>query len=165
MIREADKFAKKLLAVAPDAADASDASPQVRGQIQAALSTPWVPKIDSTLMWRDSRSPHTSAKWLINSMAWFSSLAGISCTLTVSSRLYFAVFAWSAVGCGFWLRRVPPNIRKRLIREWLPQTVHASCGLLLMVSQCEQFWTDASICHLLDSWTVKGLLFPLYGSS
>src|ERR1019366_4864935 len=89
-------------------------------------------------MWRDSRSPHTSANRLIDSMARFSSFAGISCTLTVSSRLYFAVFAWSSAYCGFWLRRVPSNIRKRLIRERLPQTVHASCGLLLMVSQPAQ---------------------------
>ena len=42
---------------------------------------------------------------------------------------------------GLWfllLQTVPPNIRKRLIRERLPQTVHASCGLLLMVSQSAQ---------------------------
>src|ERR1019366_7556241 len=107
-------------------------------EIQAALSTAWVSKTDSTLMWRDSRSPDTSAKRLIDSMTRFTSFAGISCTLTVSSRLYFAVFAWSLADCGFWLRTVPPNIRKRLIRERLPQTVHASCGLLLMVSQSAQ---------------------------
>jgi len=107
-------------------------------EIQAALSTAWVSKTGSTLMWRHSRSPHTSAKRLIDSMARFSSFAGISCTLTVSSRLYFAVLAWSSADCGFWLRRFPSNIRKRLISERLPQTEHASCGLLLMVSQPAQ---------------------------
>src|SRR5271157_5945884 len=59
--------------------------------LHAALSIPSVTRTDSTLMWRDSRSPHTSAKRLNDSMARFSSFAGISCTLTVSSRLYFAV--------------------------------------------------------------------------
>src|SRR6266705_2730688 len=86
-------------------------------------------------MCRDSRSPHTSAKQLINSRARFSSFVGISCTLIVSSRLYFAVLGWSAVECVLWLRSDPPNIRKTFVKEGLPQTVHTSCGLLLMVSQ------------------------------
>src|ERR1039458_5565432 len=89
-------------------------------------------------MWRDSRSPHTSANRLIDSMVRFSSCAGISCTLTVSSTLYFAVFPWSLADCGICPRRVPSNIRKRLSRERLPQTLHTSCGLLLMVSQPAQ---------------------------
>ena len=43
-----------------------------------------------------------------------------------------------AEDCGMWPRRVPSNIRKRLSRERLPQMLHTSCGLLLMVSQPAQ---------------------------
>jgi DNA-binding NtrC family response regulator len=51
--------------------------PDVQGAMAAILL-----QAGSTLMWRDSRSPHTSANRLIDSMARFSSFAGISCTLT-----------------------------------------------------------------------------------
>jgi hypothetical protein len=86
-------------------------------ELQAALSTAWASRTDSTLIWRDSRLPHTSAKRLIDSRARFSSVAGISCTLTVSSRSYFAVFAWLSADGGFWLRR-PPQHPEKIDQRW-----------------------------------------------
>jgi hypothetical protein len=76
--------------------------------------------------------------------------------LTVSSTLYFAVFPWSLADCGMWPRRVPSYIRKRLIRERLPQTLHTSCGLLLMVSQPAQ--NTALSRELRSSVRLYGLL-------
>ena len=64
----------------------------VRAQIHAALSTPWVARTVSTLMWRDSTAPPASANRVIDSMIRFSPVAGIACTLAMSSRLYLAVF-------------------------------------------------------------------------
>ena len=64
----------------------------VRAQIHAALSTPWVARTVSTLMWRNSTAPPASANRVIDSMIRFSPVAGIACTLAMSSRLYLAVF-------------------------------------------------------------------------
>jgi hypothetical protein len=71
----------------------------------------------------DSTALPACANLVIDSMTMLNSVAGISRTLAVSSRLYLAVFGPSPSNGVLWLRSVPPTIRKTLTKERLPQTV------------------------------------------